>query len=62
MSSRLFDLVKQRRYVILILFILAELITPRDSFSCLLVFIPLYVSFEILVTMVKTKRDKSNDQ
>lgn len=39
----------KRRYAIVILFILAEVITPPDLFSCLLVFIPLYVLFEISV-------------
>ena len=37
----------KRRYAFIILFILAEIITPPDLFSCLLVFIPLYVLFEI---------------
>jgi sec-independent protein translocase protein TatC len=61
-------LVKQRRYAILILFILAEIITPPDLFSCLLVFIPLYVLFEISVKIsaravtAKRKRDALNDQ
>jgi sec-independent protein translocase protein TatC len=40
---------KQRRYAILILFIIAEIITPPDLFSCLLVFIPLYALFEISI-------------
>jgi sec-independent protein translocase protein TatC len=44
-------LIKQRRYAILILFILAEIITPPDLFSCLLVFIPLYILFEISVVI-----------
>ncbi len=39
----------KRRYAIVILFILAEIITPPDLFSCLLVFIPLYILFEISV-------------
>jgi sec-independent protein translocase protein TatC len=39
----------KRRYAFLILFILAEIITPPDLFSALLVFIPLYVLFEISV-------------
>ena len=41
----------QRRYAILILFILAEIITPPDLFSCLLVFIPLYILFEVSVSI-----------
>ena len=40
---------KQRRVSILILFIIAEIITPPDLFSCLLVFIPLYILFEVSV-------------
>ena len=41
----------QRRYAILILFILSEVITPPDMFSCLLVFIPLYFLFEVSVVI-----------
>ena len=41
----------KRRYAIVILFILAEIITPPDLFSCLLVFIPLYILFEISVSI-----------
>jgi len=40
---------EKRRYAILILFILAEVITPPDWFSCFLVFIPLYVLYELSV-------------
>ena len=40
---------EKRKYAILILFLLAEIITPPDLFSCLLVFIPLYVLYEISV-------------
>ena len=40
---------KQRRFAVLILFIIAEIITPPDLFSCLLVFIPLYVLFELSI-------------
>ena len=52
----------QRRYAILILFILAEIITPPDMFSCLLVFIPLYILFEISVTISAraVERSKKN--
>lgn len=52
----------QRRYAILILFILAEIITPPDMFSCLLVFIPLYVLFEISVVISAraVERSKKN--
>ena len=40
---------EKRRYAIVILFIISEIITPPDLFSCLLVFIPLYLLFEISV-------------
>ncbi len=42
---------EKRRYAFVILFILAEIITPPDLFSCLLVFIPLYILFEISVNI-----------
>jgi sec-independent protein translocase protein TatC len=41
----------RRRYAFLILFILAMLIAPPDVFSCLLVFFPLYILFEISVAI-----------
>ena len=54
----------QRRYAILILFIVSEIITPPDMFSCLFVFIPLYVLFEISVLLsarvVKNKLKKQS--
>ncbi len=40
---------EKRKYAILILFLLSEIITPPDLFSCLLVFFPLYFLFEISV-------------
>lgn len=40
---------KQRRYAVLILLILAEVITPPDWFSCFLVFIPLYFLYELSI-------------
>ena len=40
---------EKRKYAVLILFILSEIITPPDLFSCLLVFFPLYILFEISV-------------
>lgn len=40
---------EKRKYAILILFVLSEIITPPDLFSCLLVFFPLYALFEISV-------------
>ena len=39
----------KRRYAVIILLLLAEVITPPDWFSCFIVFIPLYVLFEISV-------------
>jgi len=42
---------KQRRYAILILLILAEVITPPDWFSCFLVFIPLYFLYELSIVI-----------
>lgn len=39
----------KRKYAVLILFLLSEIITPPDLFSCLLVFFPLYTLFEISV-------------
>jgi sec-independent protein translocase protein TatC len=53
----------QRRMAFLILFILAEVITPPDLFSCLLVFIPLYILFEISVGISgRTIRNKAKRQ
>lgn len=50
---------KQRRIAVLVLFILAEVITPPDLFSCLLVFIPLYGLYELtLVLSVRTYNDR----
>jgi sec-independent protein translocase protein TatC len=45
---------KNRRYAFVVLFILSEIITPPDLFSCLLVFIPLYILYE--VTLVLSNR------
>ena len=41
----------KRRYAILILFILSEIITPPDLFSCLIVFVPLYGLYEATVSI-----------
>jgi sec-independent protein translocase protein TatC len=41
----------QRRYAIFILLIVSEVITPPDMFSCFLVFIPLYILYEISVVI-----------
>jgi len=50
----------KRRYAFLILFVLAIIIAPPDVFSCLIVFIPLYILFEISVGIsgraIKAKR------
>ncbi len=40
---------EKRRYAFLILFIVAMIIAPPDVFSCLLIFVPLYLLFEISV-------------
>lgn len=37
---------EKRKYAVLILFILSEIITPPDLFSCLLVFFPVYALYE----------------
>jgi sec-independent protein translocase protein TatC len=42
---------KHRKLAFLILFILSEVITPPDLFSCLLVFIPLYILYEITLVL-----------
>ncbi len=58
----------KRRYAFVILFILAEVITPPDLFSCLLVFIPLYILFEVSVNIsgravkAKKKRDAEKEE
>jgi sec-independent protein translocase protein TatC len=39
----------KRRHAFLLLFILAMIIAPPDVFSCLLIFVPLYILFEISV-------------
>jgi sec-independent protein translocase protein TatC len=39
----------KRRYAIIILVLLAEVITPPDAFSWILVFIPLYVLYEVSI-------------
>lgn len=52
----------RRRYAFLILFILAMVIAPPDVFSCLLIFVPLYILFEISVSIssraLKARRKK----
>lgn len=52
----------KRKYAVLILFILSEIITPPDLFSCLLVFFPVYALYEasifISARAVKTRMIK----
>lgn len=52
----------KRRYAIIILLLLAEVITPPDWFSCFIVFIPLYILFELSVLIseraVKERKKK----
>ena len=57
----------KRKYAVLILFLVSEIITPPDLFSCLLVFFPLYALFEISVFIsaraVKTRlKNKADEQ
>ncbi len=56
----------KRRYAFVILFILSEIITPPDLFSCLLVFIPLYILYEATVSIsfraqAKRKQREANN-
>jgi sec-independent protein translocase protein TatC len=54
---------KQRRYAVLILFLVSEIITPPDLFSCLLVFIPLYALYEVSVVIsARVERKKIANQ
>jgi sec-independent protein translocase protein TatC len=41
----------KRRYALLILLIISEVITPPDMFSCFLVFIPLYILYELSINV-----------
>jgi len=54
---------EKRRYAILILLIIAEVITPPDWFSCFLVFIPLYILYElsVMISVRATKERKRKD-
>jgi sec-independent protein translocase protein TatC len=61
---------ERRRYAFLILFILSMFIAPPDVFSCLLIFVPLYILFEISVKISaralkarqqKEAREKENE-
>lgn len=50
---------KNRRYAIVILIFLAEIITPPDWFSWMLVFIPVYILFEISITIsARAEKDR----
>lgn len=44
---------KNRKYAIVILLILAAIITPPDAFSQLIVFLPLYMLYEISIILSK---------
>lgn len=44
-------LTTKRRYAIIILVVLAEVITPPDAFSWILVFIPLYILYEMSIVI-----------
>jgi sec-independent protein translocase protein TatC len=58
----------KRRHAFLILFILSMLITPPDLFSCLIVFVPLYILYEAAVAIsvrsakAKKKKEALNNQ
>ncbi len=50
---------KQRRYAIVILIFLSEIITPPDWFSWLLVFVPVYILYEISINISgRAERDR----
>ncbi|XZF12875.1 twin-arginine translocase subunit TatC [Chitinophagaceae bacterium MMS25-I14] len=53
---------EKRRYAVLILLIIAEVITPPDWFSCFLVFFPLYFLYEVSIIIsdraVKERRKR----
>jgi sec-independent protein translocase protein TatC len=49
----------QRRYAIVILIFLSEIITPPDWFSWLLVFVPVYILYEISINIsARAERDR----
>jgi sec-independent protein translocase protein TatC len=50
---------KQRRYAVVILIFLSEIITPPDWFSWMLVFVPVYILYEISITIsARAERDR----
>lgn len=50
---------KNRRYAVVILVVLAQVITPPDWFSWMLVFIPVYILFEISINIsARAERDR----
>ena len=50
---------KQRRYAIVILIFLSEIITPPDWFSWLLVFVPVYILYEVSINIsARAERDR----
>jgi sec-independent protein translocase protein TatC len=54
---------KQRRYAIVILIFLSEIITPPDWFSWLLVFVPVYILYEISINIsARAERDRKARQ
>lgn len=51
---------KQRRYAIVILIFLSEIITPPDWFSWMLVFVPVYILYEIsIIISARAERDRA---
>jgi sec-independent protein translocase protein TatC len=48
----------KRRYAFLIIFVISEIITPPDLFSCLIVFVPLYALYEATVS-ISARAEKS---
>jgi sec-independent protein translocase protein TatC len=50
---------KQRRYAIVILIFLSEIITPPDWFSWMLVFVPVYILYEVSIKIsARAERDR----
>lgn len=49
------EISQARKYIILLLLIVSAFITPPDAISMFLVFIPLYLLFELTVTFLKLK-------
>jgi sec-independent protein translocase protein TatC len=50
---------KNRRYAIVILIFLSQIITPPDWFSWMLVFIPVYILYEISINIsARAEKDR----